>query len=118
MYLSKNFHLSEFICKCGKCKAGDTNMDKELIMKLQVLRDKLGKPLHINSGQRCQKHNRHVGGSKLSYHLIGKACDVSVTDREDRLKLVTWALEIGLTVGVNFSFLHFDTRKYQTIFSY
>ena len=74
--LSKHFKLTEFDCKCnGLCKT--TPIHDDLIEKLEMLREKAGnKPLHINSGYRCQKHNNNIGGAKHSYHLSGMAADV------------------------------------------
>ena len=118
MQIAKNFHLKEFVCNCGKCHLSETKIDGQLVKKLQVLRDKLGKPMKITSGYRCEFHNRSVGGAKASYHLKGKAVDILASDRRDRVNLIKWALEIGLTVGLGDGFLHFDNRKYQTVFDY
>lgn len=45
---------------------------------LQPLRDKLGKPIIINSGYRCQKLNAAVKGAANSQHLAGQAADIRV----------------------------------------
>ena len=44
---------------------------------VQKIRDKLGSPIKINSGYRCQKHNVEVGGVKNSKHALGLAADLS-----------------------------------------
>ena len=50
-----------------------------LVLKfLQPLRDKLGKPIHINSGYRCEALNKAVGGAVGSYHTLGMAVDIRV----------------------------------------
>jgi len=78
--LSVNFSRSEFKCKCGDCNF-DT-VDAELIKVLQDLHDDLSKnwgakiKITINSGCRCETHNRIVGGSLKSQHLTGKAADI------------------------------------------
>lgn len=45
---------------------------------LQPLRDKLGKPIIVTSGFRCQKLNQAVGGVPNSQHLTGQAVDIVV----------------------------------------
>lgn len=47
---------------------------------LQPLRDKLGKPIIINSGYRCKALNSHplIKGANNSQHLTGKAADIRV----------------------------------------
>jgi len=70
--LAPNFKLREFECKhCGTVK-----IDPELVRRLQVMRDEIGKPIIINSGYRCPEHNRAVGGASGSQHLYGRAADI------------------------------------------
>ena len=51
----------------------------ELLLTAQqaeVLRARLGgKPLRVVSGVRCDRHNRVIGGAKLSRHITGMAGD-------------------------------------------
>ena len=61
--VTKNFSGSEFACQCG---CGADQVTDELAIKLQLLRDLLGKPIKITSGVRCLGHNIHIGGSKNS----------------------------------------------------
>jgi hypothetical protein len=72
--LSKNFNEKEFACPC----CGKSLPDPMLVNKLQQMRDMLKKPIHINSGTRCIKHNFDVGGAPGSMHLSGKAADITV----------------------------------------
>ena len=78
--LTKNFSLYEFQCPCG-CTA--QMIDRELVEKMQALRDKLGKKVKVTSGYRCVKHNADpkVGGSKQSRHLYGIAADWRTDNR-------------------------------------
>lgn len=76
--LSKNFHLSEFECKCKHSDCQWTVIDTEHVKKLQRKRSKWRKPVKITSGHRCEKHNRDVGGSKNSRHVKGDATDIVV----------------------------------------
>lgn len=88
MYLSKNFKEEEFICKCGKCKEVPVHMKESLIylcQQLEKIRFFTG-PIIINSGVRCQAHNKKVGGVKNSQHILGNAADIRATEI-DVLKL-------------------------------
>lgn len=71
---TKNFHVSEFACKCG---CGKNDIDQRVMDMAQAIRDELGVPVHVNSGCRCAEHNARVGGVKGSKHVLGKACDLS-----------------------------------------
>jgi hypothetical protein len=43
---------------------------------LEPIRALLGVPLQINSGYRCDRLNRAVGGSRTSQHMTGDAADI------------------------------------------
>ena len=66
--LTKNFARYEFQCPCG---CGQQSVDMELAEKLQLIRDKVDRPLKITSGYRCITHNAAVGGSQNSKHRYG-----------------------------------------------
>lgn len=72
--LSPHFHRREFRCPC----CGVDTVDAELLELLEGVRDRFGFPVRITSGYRCETHNRHVGGSAGSYHLVGQAADIQV----------------------------------------
>lgn len=71
----KHFKKSEFTCKCG---CGSNNMDLRVVKIADQIRDYFGKPVIVNSGYRCSKHNKAVGGVSGSRHLVGKAIDLYV----------------------------------------
>ena len=75
--LSKNFHLREYECKCGKCP--ETLVDMDHIEKLQALREQLGSSIRINSAYRCPDHNKNIGGASKSQHMEGTATDIVVS---------------------------------------
>ena len=77
--MTKNFNINEFKCKCGKCDVDElvySNIVK-VANNLQILRDYLNTPIRINSAYRCVLHNRRIGGSKYSQHILGKAVDIT-----------------------------------------
>lgn len=71
---TKNFNVSEFACKCG---CGGNLIKQEVINMVQKIRDKVGVPIHINSGYRCVRHNAAVKGVQNSKHTLGLAADIS-----------------------------------------
>ena len=111
--LSKNFNLSEFECTHKDHK--HTQVDEELIEKLQLLRDRLGVPLTINSAYRCPERNKQVGGSKNSLHMAGKAVDISTHNIDmDIDALEVLADHLGFDgIGKYNTFIHLDTRGYK-----
>jgi zinc D-Ala-D-Ala carboxypeptidase len=47
-------------------------------MVLQPLRDKLGVPITVTSGYRCERLNKRVKGARTSEHLSGQAADIKI----------------------------------------
>ncbi len=111
--LSKHFSRKEFKCKCGKCDY-DT-IDAELLVILDDVREHFGKPVIINSGNRCPTHNKNVGGASNSTHLKGIASDivvkgVSPSDVYDYL-VTKYPTKYG--IGKYNTFTHIDVRGYK-----
>ncbi|ENB1362047.1 DUF882 domain-containing protein [Salmonella enterica] len=73
--ISKYFKRKEFSCRCG---CGQDTVDAELLAILEDVREHFGKPVIINSANRCPTHNKSVGGASKSVHLTGKAADIVV----------------------------------------
>ena len=72
----KYFKKDEFTCKCG---CGLNNINLKLVQILDEIRERLGCPVIVTSGTRCQRHNREVGGVADSRHVRGKASDIVAT---------------------------------------
>ncbi len=80
--LTNNFWLHEFACHDGTpVPASLMGNVKELAANLQVLRDFLGEPVHINSAYRTPAHNKRIGGEPNSQHLLAKAADITVKSK-------------------------------------
>lgn len=75
MKISQHFDDSEFACKCG---CGQCKIEPELLFVLERVRVKFGKPVTVTSANRCESHNKRVGGSPRSKHLLGVAADIRV----------------------------------------
>ena len=117
MKLTTNFSLEEFKCKDGSEIPNDVlpNITK-LAQQLQVLRDSVGKPIHINSAYRSPKYNAKIGGVKNSQHLKGKASDIVIkglTPKEVAL-IIEGLIENGKMmqggIGIYPKFTHYDIR--------
>jgi len=79
MKLTNNFWLSEFACKDGTPVPEELIPNVQLLAdNLQVLRDYIGEPIHINSAYRHTEYNKSIGGSVRSQHLLAKAADIRV----------------------------------------
>lgn len=112
--LSANFHKDEFSCPC----CGAFNIDPNLILALQAVRDELGLALTVSSGTRCFKHNEEVGGSKLSDHLLGKAVDIACHQGHIRRRIVSAALKQFPTIGIKKDCIHLSIGMPARIFTY
>jgi uncharacterized protein YcbK (DUF882 family) len=115
--LSKNFSLNEFASKDGAATPPDVLENlRSLAKNLQVIRDKIGKPIKINSGYRSPEHNKSVGGVKNSMHVKGKAADITIEGlTPNQIAAVIFMLieqkkikQGG--VGIYPNFVHYDIR--------
>ena len=117
MQLTKNFTLREFECNDGTAvpKKYIDNV-KKLAKNLQVLRDELKKPIHINSSYRHEYYNNKIGGAKYSQHLTASASDITVKDIRPKklartiLKLIKSGKMDEGGVGLYNGFVHYDIR--------
>lgn len=115
--LTTNFNLAEFACKDGTPVPNDLTPNVELLAKnLQVLRDHLGEPIHINSGYRSPAHNAKVGGKKNSYHMKAMAADITCKSKTPKQlaavieKLIAAKKMKQGGLGIYPGFLHYDVR--------
>lgn len=115
--LSKNFKVSEFHCKGARC-CSKTLVSEELIERLQILRELAGAPITINSGYRCYKHNRAVGGASSSQHINGKAADVVISGKSAK-QMAVLAEQAGFRCVLLYSNrIHVDVRDSEYKYSY
>lgn len=116
--MTKNFKRQEFNCKCGCDMPLEVyeNVIK-LAGQLQTLRDYVGRPIKINSAYRCPKHNKKIGGSKTSQHLLGKAADITVQSLKpaEVFIIIEDLIDMGEMLqgglGLYDTFVHYDIRK-------
>ena len=105
---------SVFDCKCTNdfCKA--TIIDDDLIYKLKILIELIGK-FEITSAYRCQRHNLEIGGVICSQHLAGKAIDLAYKTVKELapLDIIAKAHNVGFTyskVYPELGTIHLDCR--------
>lgn len=58
-----------------------------VISRLNPIREEFGEPIYINSGYRCEKLNKKVGGSTNSAHKKGLAVDMTTGTKEGNKEL-------------------------------
>ena len=117
MQLTKNFKLEEFACKDGTPVPNILFANvTELANNLQIIREALGKPVHINSAYRTVEYNKKVGGVSNSQHVIGRAADIHVnglTPKEVHA-VIEGLIKQGKVkqggLGLYDTFVHYDTR--------
>jgi zinc D-Ala-D-Ala carboxypeptidase len=56
---------------------------------LEKVRAHFGKPITVNSGYRCPKLNRAIGGAKNSQHITGQAADIEIAGVDNQV-LFQW----------------------------
>ena len=113
--LSRNFDRSEFACRGDNCCGHSAPIDPDLIAALQLLRDRIARPLTITSGFRCNRHNAAVGGADNSLHTLGMAADVIPPESISPEQMAAIAEEIDRFknggIGIYPKWVHLDVRK-------
>lgn len=92
----KYFSLSEFLNSATAKRLGIDNTPtfevvdnlNKLAEYLDVIREKVGKPIIISSGFRCPVLNKAVGGVSNSQHQKGLAADLICADMESLEKVL------------------------------
>ncbi|WP_127143319.1 YcbK family protein [Pelagibacterium montanilacus] len=101
-----SFSPEEIACR----GTGAILVHEEALDRLQALREKIGKPMIVNSAYRSPEHNRKVGGAPRSKHPEGHAYDISMANH-DPVQFEKEANALGfLGIGhyPNSNFMHID----------
>ena len=110
--LSPFFFAHEFASKDG---AVTIIIHKDMLDKLNTLRQALNKPVVITSGYRTPEHNARIPGAATeSMHLEGKAADITVAGMTPA-QVAEAAEKVGFNgIGVYSTFTHVDVRDTKT----
>jgi uncharacterized protein YcbK (DUF882 family) len=117
MKLSTNFSLAEFASADKAAPSGEVLKNlTELAKNLEVLRKHIGQPIRVTSGFRSKEHNKKIGGSLNSYHVLGMAADIQVSKMtpEQVAKAIELLIAEGKMkeggIGIYRTWLHYDHR--------
>ena len=118
MKLTENFFLHEFDCSDGSPVPDHLMINvMDLAEQLQLIRDYINEPLHINSGYRTKEYNDSLpNASPNSQHLLAKAADLraETVEPEQLYRIITAMIHAGKLkqggVGLYKTFVHYDIR--------
>ena len=88
---------------------------KHLCQWLEVLRERSGGPVRINSGYRSPQLNRKIGGATNSNHLTGCAADIRVTGFEQAIRYAAILLDYADESHQEFDELLVERNRYGAI---
>jgi len=104
----KFFQIEEFDCQ----HTGNNEMDPDFLERLDNLRLVCGFPFIITSGYRDPSHPIEAKKSKPGTHAQGIACDIKITDPNQRYLLINRAISMEFRgIGVASDFVHVDFRR-------
>lgn len=103
--MNKHFSREELVrcfrengARCKECRLAQPAMQlpygiEENIASLveevlEPVRERLGKPIVVNSGFRCPVHNAAVGGVANSQHMKGEAADITCDDNKRLAEII------------------------------
>ena len=88
---------------------------KHLCQWLEVLRERSGGPVRINSGYRSPQLNRKIGGAPNSNHLTGCAADIRVMGFEQAIRYAAILLDYADESGQEFDELLVERNRFGAI---
>ncbi len=110
--MTEHFAREEFACPC----CGQAPIAQTLASALEGLRGIVGVAIRINSGYRCEAHNKAIGGEPHSKHCQGIAADISAECGWRKLYEAALRIPaisdggIGLYPDSGLGFIHVDVR--------
>lgn len=104
----KYFTYDEFACQ----ETGENETQDRFIRRLDILREKCGFPLVINSGYRSPNHSIEAAKPTPGQHSSGRCADIRARNARDKYVILMFAMEMGFTgIGVAKDFVHIDERS-------
>lgn len=112
--ISEHFNDKDFACNCKYCK-GSLKISLGLIGALEFIRCSFNRRVNIIRAYRCPELNNELRGWNKSYHLEGKAADITVSGipYEEVFKFIEKNIpEVkGLGLYPGEKFVHIDLRN-------
>ena len=115
--ITEHFTQEEFNCKDGSIVPikfiGNLHL---LCQNLEIIRESLKCPIHVNSGYRSPEYNKKVGGVSNSQHLQAKAVDISTKNyTPSQVHKIIYNLIMTHRImagglGLYYGFVHYDIR--------
>jgi len=100
----KYFTKDEFVCQA----TGENEIEDELILALDELREHCGFPFIITSGYRCESHPESKKNPQSS-HIKGLAADILVKNSRERAVILAALMNAGFSrFGIGHNFIHVD----------
>lgn len=119
-HLSQHFLATEFQCPCSHPNCTNQRVSRELINRLESVRDAISTQLAITSGYRCPEYQADLKTKGYetaighSQHELGNAADLTLPGRSsvDLTTLLLPELKKSFkAIGVGRSFIHVDLRS-------
>ena len=88
---------------------------KRLCVWLEVLRNKVGHPIVINSGYRSPQLNRKVGGAPTSNHLTGCAVDIRTSGYDQAICYAATLIDYAKETQQDYDELLIEKNRYGAI---
>lgn len=115
--LSDHFSTKEMSCHCSYEACVEQRISKDLITRIEQIREDIKEPMIITSAFRCTPYQEHLRASgvntvvaKKSTHELGDAVDM--VPRSGMIKdFEADCAKQFESIGLASNFLHLDTRK-------
>ena len=94
--------MKEFECRDGCQMPAEAQENIEALVEnvLDPTRERYGRPITVNSGYRCPRHNAEVGGVAGSQHLRGEAADICPV-KSEKIKVKSELERLGRLIVEN-----------------
>lgn len=97
-------------CRCGCNQIVVTKESQDFDSMAQEFREEVAEAMHVNSWNRCEKHNAAEGGSSTSLHKDGRAADFRNLRRKSQNQCRTIWFRICKRWGYGGGFGYYNGR--------
>lgn len=116
--ISTHFSTKEMSCHCSYPECIEQKISKDLILRIEKIREEVAQPLIVTSAFRCAEYQKHLINTEAStviaqhsQHELGNAIDILPKDAKDiRTKFEEICAKQFDSIGLSDKFLHLDLR--------